>query len=82
MKDNGATAATGMSDRWTETDMVTLAARGVGKVDALGPRGATLCSVAEIEAMAGLLAVLGLPPIPPGTAAEIIVTQFMKGLKP
>lgn len=46
--------------------MMQKAARGLGKVDALGPRGATLISQEEIEAMAGTLALFGLVPIPPG----------------
>lgn len=46
-----------------------LAARGLGKVDALGIRGATGVSVEEIIAMAAMLAVYGLEAIPPGTPA-------------
>lgn len=48
-------------------EMVALAARGVGKVDALGIRGITLVSMEEIAAMAGLLAAFGLIPVPPGS---------------
>lgn len=53
--------------RWTLPEMFTLAARGMGKVDLHGPRGATLVSRDEIEAMAGALATLGLRAIPPGS---------------
>jgi hypothetical protein len=65
-----------VSDRMTAEQMLIRAARGLGKVDALGLRGITLISVEEIEAMAALLAVFGLVPIPPGGAvpSELIVT--------
>lgn len=53
--------------RWSLEEMQDLAARGVGKVDQLGLRGATLVSMEEVAAMAGTLAALGLKPIPPGT---------------
>jgi hypothetical protein len=64
------------SDRMTVEQMLVLAARGLGKVDTLGLRGITLISVEEIEAMAALLAVFGLVPIPPGGAvpACLIIT--------
>lgn len=55
-----------MSERWTLHEMLSLAARGVGKVDRLGPRGATLVSREETEAMAGALAYLGMVAVPPG----------------
>jgi len=55
-----------MNGRWTMDEMLSLAARGLGKVDTLGSRGATNISVNEIEAMAGALAVFGLVPIAPG----------------
>lgn len=52
-----------MPERWTETQMMILAARAVHKVDLLGPRGITLCSMDEIAAMAGVIAASGaLPP--------------------
>ena len=54
--------------RWTYDQMMDLAARGMGKVDLNGPRGATLVSRDEIEAMAGALATLGLRAIHPGAA--------------
>lgn len=54
--------------RLSETDLLVRAARGLGKVDTFGARGVTLVSAEEIEAMAGLLAVFGLVPIPPGGA--------------
>lgn len=58
-----------MSERpWTHAEVMDLAARGAGKVDLLGPRGATLVSVEETIAMALALALLGLRPIPPGAA--------------
>jgi hypothetical protein len=42
--------------RWTKDQMLRLAARGVLKVDLLGDRGTTLCSMDEIAAMAAVLA--------------------------
>ncbi len=56
-------------ERFTQAQILDLAARGAGKVDLLGPRGATLVSVEELIAMALALALLGLRPIPPGSAA-------------
>ncbi|SUZ33964.1 hypothetical protein ROE7235_03745 [Roseibaca ekhonensis] len=53
-------------DRWTVPQMAERAARGLGKVDQLGPRGATMVSRDEVEAMAGMLALLGMTPIYPG----------------
>jgi hypothetical protein len=54
--------------RLSEADLLVRAARGLGKVDTLGARGVTLVNAEEIEAMAGLLAILGLVPISPGGA--------------
>lgn len=53
--------------RWTIPEMTDLVQRGVGKVALYGPRGATLVSMEEIEAMAAMLAILGVRPIEPGT---------------
>jgi hypothetical protein len=65
-----------MSERWTLTEMLILAARGLGKIDTSGLRGASLVSTDEITAMAGTLAAFGLVPIPPGapTPAQLIIT--------
>ncbi len=67
--------------RWTEIEMLTLAARGLGKVDVEGDRGATRVTLDEITAMAGVLAVFGLVPIPPGgdVPAQLIVTNHEGG---
>jgi hypothetical protein len=46
------------------------AARALGRIDRDGPRAITTLSVAEIEAMALALVLLGLAPIPPGTPFE------------
>ncbi len=46
--------------------MLKLASRGLGKVDLHGRRGVTMLSIDESEAMALLLASLGLVPTPPG----------------
>jgi|688.fasta_scaffold304721_4 hypothetical protein len=68
---------------WTEARMIELAARALGKVDVLGLRGVTLCSANEIAAMAGVLALLGLPAIPPGAPVPDAFTETFKGvLKP
>jgi len=53
--------------RFAGPDLLTLAGRGVGKVDLWGRCGATLVTVDEIEAMACALALLGVKPIEPGT---------------
>ena len=45
------------------------ASTALGKVDLYGQRGVTMLSVHETEAMALLLAVLGLVPTRPGAAA-------------
>ena len=55
--------------RLTAQELVLRAARGLGKVDTLGHRGVTLVTAEEVEAMAGMLAVFGLVPIPPGGSA-------------
>lgn len=60
--------------RFSPQRLVQLAARAVHKVDLLGPRGTTLCSMDEIEAMACLLALSGMLP-PPG---EPTVTETPK----
>lgn len=46
--------------RWDHDEMVRLAASGVAKVDLLGPRGTTLCSMDEIAAMAAVCALAGV----------------------
>lgn len=43
-------------------ELLRLASSGVAKVDLLGPRGTTLCTMDEIEAMAALIAISGLLP--------------------
>lgn len=58
-----------MTDRWTTSEMLELAARALGRIDRDGPRAVTLLSINEIEAMAEALVILGLHPIPPGAPA-------------
>lgn len=57
--------------RWSPDEMLRLAASGVAKVDLLGPRGSTLCSMDEIAAMAAVCALNGVGPsllsTPPST---------------
>ncbi|MEO1950699.1 hypothetical protein [Thioclava sp.] len=68
-----------MADRLTNEELLTRAARGLGKVDLLGQRGITLVTAEEIEAMAGLLALFGLVPIYPGAPApEELIIQTQK----
>lgn len=55
--------------RLTIPELTERAQRGVGKIDRDGRRGATLVSLDEVEAMALLLAILGITPIYPGTYA-------------
>lgn len=46
--------------------MIVASARALGKIDLHGsPRGVTMVTTTEIEAMALLLAALGLSPLPP-----------------
>ena len=49
--------------------VLSRASAGVGKIDLYGPRGVTMVSAEEIEAMACLLVMLGLVPTWPGAAA-------------
>lgn len=51
---------TSVSEIWTPQQLLTLARAGVRKVDLLGPRGITLCTMNEIEAMAGMLVLSGV----------------------
>ncbi|APE43630.1 hypothetical protein BOO69_09545 [Sulfitobacter alexandrii] len=48
--------------RFKPEELLRLAGSGVAKVDLMGPRGTTLCTMDEIEAMALLIAVSGLLP--------------------
>ena len=53
-----------MAERWTEAEMLGLAASGVTKVDLLGQRGTTLVTCEEVAAMAAVIALSGtLPPV-------------------
>ena len=52
--------------RFTEFEMFTLAGQAMGKIDQYGRRGAERCTFDEIEAMALMLACLGLRPLKPG----------------
>jgi hypothetical protein len=51
-----------MTDRFTPDQMTELAASAVAKIDENGTRGATLCSVDEIVALAGVALQSGLLP--------------------
>ncbi|WP_386173183.1 hypothetical protein [Sulfitobacter sp. R86518] len=56
--------------RFSEVEMVRLAASGVAKVDLLGPRGTTLCTMDEIEAMAAMIVAAGVLPGHPADPAR------------
>lgn len=56
--------------RWTEAEMLEHAARGAGKVDSRGRHGTSRVTYDEIEAMAAVLLLMGLPPISPDTPAR------------
>lgn len=58
-----------MAEPWTERALLEAAARGLGKIDLWGERGLTMVSLREIEAMAALLAALGVVPVAPGAPA-------------
>lgn len=64
-------------DRVPYDELIRRARRGVNKIDLLGPRGTTLCSMQEIEAMACLVAMSGLLPLP-GAEAEVNETTKPK----
>jgi len=51
-----------MAERFTEGEMLRLAAKAVHKIDLLGSRGTTLCTMEEIDAMACLLVLSGALP--------------------
>lgn len=53
--------------RFTEAELLDLAGRAIGRIDARGRRGAEQATDEEIVAMALLLALLGVPSIPPST---------------
>jgi len=46
--------------RWSTEEMMGLARSAVAKIDAQGPRGTTLCTMDEIEAMALTLVMTGV----------------------
>jgi hypothetical protein len=56
--------------RFSGAEMVRLAASGVAKVDLLGPRGTTLCTMDEIEAMAAMIVAAGVLPGHPSDPAR------------
>lgn len=61
----------------TDRDILERAARALGKVDYFGPRGLTLISSDEIEAMCLALVLLGLVAVPPTerTAPKTLVIK-------
>ena len=61
----------------SEREILERAARAVGKVDHFGPRGLTLISMEDTEAMCLALVLLGLVAVPPtqAQAPEILVIR-------
>lgn len=59
----------------TGPTVLALASRALGKIDLWGRRGVTMLSIEESEAMALLLAGLGLIPTAPGKAAPAAFFQ-------
>lgn len=55
--------------------LLVLAGSAVGKVDRDGRRGVTLVDMEEIEAMALLLALLGLPALPRGLSDAAVAAK-------
>lgn len=72
-----------MADRWTEAEMLHLAASGVTKVDLLGHRGTTLVTCEEVAAMAAVIALSGVLPPPAERIRAGIYPEFRtKGKEP
>ncbi len=53
--------------RFTQDEMLRLAGSAVAKVDLMGPRGTTLCTMDEVEAMAAVIVLAGVLPGQPDT---------------
>lgn len=74
-----------MSREVVQLPLMSIALRAgsaLHKIDRQGPRGVTLCSADEIEAMAAALAIFGVMPIPPDTPPPAnILTPFRAPLK-
>ena len=58
--------------RFTHAEAIKLARSGVNKVDLLGPRGTTLCTMDEIDAMALVIALSGALPRP-GEPEQLLI---------
>ena len=68
--------------RFAPDEMLITAARAVGKIDAMGDRGCTGVSIDEIAAMAAVLVLLGLRPIPLGVTETTMPLILQPTLKP
>lgn len=63
-------------------DVLRAASTAIGKIDLYGRRGLSMVSADEIEAMALMLAVLGVVPTIPGrTAPDTLYTPVERSLK-
>lgn len=65
-----------MAERWSEAEMLRLAASGVTKVDLLGHRGTTLVTCEEVAAMAAVIALSGVLPSPEERAKAGTYPEF------
>ncbi len=66
---------------FTMAEIYRLAGSGVAKVDLLGERGTTLCSMDEIAAMAALIVISNALPGPPQRIAYAdLIETSRKGL--
>lgn len=65
-----------MTERFTMPEILSLAASGVSKIDLLGPRGTTLVTCDELEAMACVVVMSGVLPPPSERLAAGEIPQF------
>ncbi|PIE13804.1 MAG: hypothetical protein CSA70_03555 [Rhodobacterales bacterium] len=68
-----------MPERFTETEMLDIARRAIGKIDRYGRRGTERLTWNEIEAMALTLVSIGIAPIPATDAAADPVFNTTRG---
>ena len=65
----------------TDRDILERAARAIGKVDYFGPRGLTLISMDDTEAMCLALVLLGLVALPPTQSQPPETLVIRRGLQ-
>ena len=59
-----------MTPRFTEPQLVQLSGMAIGKINGRGRRGTCMVTHEEIEAMAGLLLLMGVPEIVAAPASD------------